>query len=307
MIARLLSEPVATAAALTALGLILAVYIGLTSTRFVLALRRWAAGSHLVAFAVPFVLLGPYLIYAFGTGTFSLWAMGKLAAYIGVPVALLLPDRLHRAERIGWRDFAAMLSLVLPIAGRWLNGVFSWPVELYFFQPLLAVCIGGYAFIVVRNLEDVGYRLAWRNGDGMNALANFAGFAVLAIPLGYWLGFINFHSEGLSWPTAAAIVGTFFGMYLTIAIPEEMVFRGIFQNLLARSIRLGPPGLYALLIASIVFGLSHLDDPPVPNWRYAIMATLAGLFYGNAYRLHNRISASALTHALVNTLWVFWF
>lgn len=307
MMARLLSEPVPTAAGLTALGLILAVYIGLTNPRFVRGLRRWAEGSVLAALAVPFALLVPYLIYAAGTGTFSPWAMGKLVAYIGVPVALLLPDRLRPAGRIGWRDIAAMLSLVLPIAARWLNGVFSWPVELYFFQPLIAVCIGGYAFLVVRNLEDVGYRLLWRRGDAMNALANFAGFAVVAIPLGYWIGFINFHSPAMSLGTVAAIVGTFLGMYLTIAIPEEMVFRGIFQNLLAKSIRRGPPGLYALLIASIVFGLSHLDDPPVPNWRYAIMATVAGVFYGNAYRLHNRVSASALTHALVNTLWVFWF
>jgi membrane protease YdiL (CAAX protease family) len=106
-------------------------------------------------------------------------------------------------------------------------------------------------------------------------------------------------------------VGNFFflfiGIYLTVAIPEELLFRGILQNLLVRSIHKGPRGLYGLLIASVVFGASHLHHAPVPNWRYAILATLAGIFYGNVYRTRQRLCASALTHALVDALWHFWF
>jgi membrane protease YdiL (CAAX protease family) len=37
------------------------------------------------------------------------------------------------------------------------------------------------------------------------------------------------------------------------------------------------------------------------------MATLAGVFYGNAYRNRQRLCASGLTHTLVDTLWHFWF
>ena len=69
----------------------------------------------------------------------------------------------------------------------------------------------------------------------------------------------------------------------------------------------GPRGLYGLLIASVVFGAAHLHHPPVPNWRYAMLATLAGIFYGNVYRTRQRLCASALTHALVDTIWHFWF
>ena len=99
----------------------------------------------------------------------------------------------------------------------------------------------------------------------------------------------------------------FIGIYLTVAIPEELLFRGILQNLLVRTIHKGPRGLYGLLIASVVFGASHLHHAPVPNWRYAILATLAGIFYGNVYRTRQRLCASALTHALVDTIWHFWF
>jgi membrane protease YdiL (CAAX protease family) len=57
----------------------------------------------------------------------------------------------------------------------------------------------------------------------------------------------------------------------------------------------------------VVFGAAHLHHAPRPNWRYAILATLAGIFYGNVYRTRQRLCASALIHALVDTLWHFWF
>jgi membrane protease YdiL (CAAX protease family) len=85
------------------------------------------------------------------------------------------------------------------------------------------------------------------------------------------------------------------------------MFRGILQNLLEKSIGAGRPGRWALIIASTIFGASHFHHPPVPNWRYCIMATVAGILYGIAYRTRRRISSPALTHALVDTLWHFWF
>ena len=33
------------------------------------------------------------------------------------------------------------------------------------------------------------------------------------------------------------------------------------------------------------------------------LATVAGWFYGSAYRAHRSLMASAITHALVDTLW----
>jgi hypothetical protein len=99
----------------------------------------------------------------------------------------------------------------------------------------------------------------------------------------------------------------FAGIYLTIAIPEELLFRGILQNQLEKSFAGRRRGVYALLLASVIFGLAHLHHAPVPNWRYAIMATLAGIFYGSAFRMRRRLPAAALTHTLVDTVWHFWF
>jgi membrane protease YdiL (CAAX protease family) len=297
-------DPVQLGAVLLSFSLVVGAFVGLSDSALVRPLRHWAASSMVRALAAPLVLLVPYFIYALGTKTLSLYGFLKLTAYIVVPVGLLLPDRMHRAIQVGWRDFAAMLALGLPISANWLGGIWTWPFELYFFRPLTAVCVGVYAFVVVRNLDNVGYKLMLRRADWIDGLANFVAFALLALPLGFALHFIRFHPDAVS---LTGFAGRFLGIYLTIAIPEELLFRGILQNSLVRSIRHGPQGLYGLLISSVIFGASHLHHPPVPNWRYGTMASLAGIFYGNAYRTRRRLSASALTHALVDTAWHFWF
>jgi membrane protease YdiL (CAAX protease family) len=304
ILARIRIDPWKLGAVLESFTLLMGVFVGLTSAAFVRQLRHWAVASPAAALAPPFLLVVPYLIYALGTGSFSLLALGKLVAYIAVPTALLWPDRLHNRERIGWRDVAAMLALAVPVAAHWLEGIWVWPQNLYLFRPIYCVLVGGYGFMVLRNLDGVGYRLVWRADDVSQALMNLVGFALPAIPLGIVLGFLHPHSNpDLS---AGRFILEFIGIYLTVAIPEEFLFRGVLQNLLARSIQSGPRGLYGLLITSVVFGLAHLHHAPVPNWRYAILATLAGIFYGNTFRARQRLCASGLTHALVDTIWHFW-
>ena len=285
------------------LSLVLGAFVVLTDPDVVGRLREWVGKSLWLALAIPLLLLIPYLIYGLGTGVFSGKALGKLLAYIAAPTVLLLPDRRHAPAKVGWRDVAAMLALGVPVATRWRAGIWSYPIELYFFRPVYSVCAGVYAFGVIRNLNGVGYRLLWRQDDLFNGLVNFLRFALLGIPLGVALHFIHLRLHPVS-PVrfAVELVGT----YLTIAIPEELLFRGILQNLLEQSFSSKRSGLYALIIASAVFGAAHLRQPPVPNWKYALMATLAGLFYGNAFRKQHRISASALTHALVDTIWHAW-
>lgn len=301
---RIRTDPWRLAALLESLALIVGVLVVLSYADIVEQLRQWAVGSAGVALGLPFLLLIPYLIFAFGTGTFTLRAGAKLAAYIAVPTLLLLPDRLRQTRRVGWRDFAAIVALGVPVSANWLRGIWTWPEDLYFFRSLFCVCVGAYDFMAVRGLEGIGYRLVFSKGDLAEGLMNFAGFGLLAIPLGWCLNFIHPHANQVS-PGHFAF--QFYGIYLTVAIPEELLFRGILQNFLVKNISHRRGGLIGLIVASVVFGAFHLHHPPVPNWRYGILATLAGIFYGNAYRRQQRLSASALTHTLVDTTWHFWF
>jgi membrane protease YdiL (CAAX protease family) len=297
-------DPVRVGALLAATALMLGAFVALADGAVVRALQQRAGKSPVAAAALPLLLLAPYLLYAAGTRSFSWSALLKLTAYLLAPAILLLPDyRRHRATA-NWRDFAAMAAIAIPIPAGWLRDIWTWPENLYFLLPLTAVCSGVYAFVVVRRLDGVGYCLLWRKADVRTGVANWILFTLIAIPLGYALHFIRFHPNSVSWSSLGL---QFVGIYLTIAVPEELMFRGILQNLLEKSIRRGPAGRGGLVIASVIFGASHFHHPPVPNWRYCIMATVAGLFYGVAYQTRRRISSSALTHALVDTLWHFWF
>ena len=49
--------------------------------------------------------------------------------------------------------------------------------------------------------------------------------------------------------------------------------------------------------------LSHLTFRQFPNWKFAILATLAGIFYGWAYVRAGSVRASMVTHAIVVATW----
>jgi membrane protease YdiL (CAAX protease family) len=84
------------------------------------------------------------------------------------------------------------------------------------------------------------------------------------------------------------------------ALPEEILFRALIQNVILQ--RLGPTNL-ALLLAAVIFGCAHLNNGPgpLPNWRYAILATIAGFAYGKVFQKSSSVFSSAILHTLINT------
>jgi hypothetical protein len=64
---------------------------------------------------------------------------------------------------------------------------------------------------------------------------------------------------------------------------------------------------WALTIASLIFGLSHFHKGAAFNWRYVIMAAIAGVFYGRAWREKRQLLASSITHTAVDVVWSLWF
>jgi membrane protease YdiL (CAAX protease family) len=53
----------------------------------------------------------------------------------------------------------------------------------------------------------------------------------------------------------------------------------------------------------VVFGLVHLWFREFPNWQFAVIAGVAGVFYGLAYVASGGIRAAMVTHALVVATW----
>ena len=140
----------------------------------------------------------------------------------------------------------------------------------------------------MRRLEGVGYRCHFEKQDGWIGLRNFLLFAPVAIPIGLLTGFITISGRQFSgWQVLLSALGIFF----LIAIPEELLFRGIIQNFLEKTFR--KPAL-ALIVTSLIFGAAHLNNGPRPDWRYFLLASLAGLFYGNAYQRTRGLMAPAI-------------
>jgi len=246
---------------------------------------------------LPALLGVPYALAGSG------WNRGHwLVIYFGLPIVfavlLLHASQYDPQQRGDWRDFTVLLLLGLAVDLRWFEP--AWPAHLSVISKLILLDSGLYGFLVIRQLTNVGFDLRMRISDLVTGLRELLFFAPIAIPLGLALGFLHFQ---VRMPKAGAAGSTLLFTFFLIAIPEEIFFRGWMQNLLER--RLGPR--VALVVTALIFGLSHFNKRAIHfNWRYVLLATIAGIFYGRAWRSRHRVAASAVTHACVDTVWALW-
>ncbi|HKR83623.1 MAG TPA: CPBP family intramembrane glutamic endopeptidase [Terriglobales bacterium] len=245
----------------------------------------------------------PYIIFSVPRGEFHwVYASGLL----GIPVAMaalfeFLPPGGARPSpgKLYWQDVIALALVGLPVEFGWLRGAFPQPA-LSALSKLLLVDSALYAFLVVRGLEGVGYDFRCRARDFLVGVREFASFAPIAIVLGLAVRFITPHADTPPW---SSVLGALPVTVFLIAIPEELFFRGLLQNLLEA--RLDHRG--SLLLTSVIFGLSHFNKPAPFNLRYVLLATIAGVFYGRAWRDRRRVLSSSTTHTLVDAIWWLWF
>jgi len=256
-------------------------------------LPSWARLTLPVLFCVPYVLV------ACGAGIFRLqW----LALYALLPMAIaalmMQAGKADPAQRGNWRDFLVLGALGLAVDLRWFEG--AWPAHLAIFNKVLLLDAGIYGFVLIRRLDGTGFDLRLRLKDLGFGLREAAFYIPIALALGLGLGFLHAHRV---WPGTGAIASAWMFTFFFVAVPEELFFRGWVQNLLEK--RIGRTG--ALLLTAGLFGLAHFNKRTTSfNWRYVLLAALAGIFYGRAWRAQRRVGASAVTHATVDAIWSLW-
>jgi membrane protease YdiL (CAAX protease family) len=247
----------------------------------------------------PASLCVPYILVSSSAGNFR-WGWLALYALLPVAIAALLARAAiaDPKQRSSWRELAILAVLGLAVDLRWFES--AWPAHLAIFSKVLLLDAGIYGFVLVRNLDGTGFNLRLRRRDVVTGLREAALYIPIALTVGFGLGFLHVHR---AWPGLMPIAGAWVFTFFFIAVPEELFFRGWIQNLLER--RMGRT--WASLLTAALFGLAHFNKrAAIFNWRYVLMAAIAGVFYGRAWRRDRRVGASAVTHATVDAIWSLW-
>ncbi|MBS1831024.1 MAG: CPBP family intramembrane metalloprotease [Acidobacteria bacterium] len=260
-------------------------------------LRGWLPAAMAASAVVP------YLIFSVPVGSFRMEWMGTLIV-LSIVVGLW-----YRLAPKGLLFDLLFLGLV---AGIFLSRLFPTIYENPAGKPsldivgrLMWIRLGIYAVLLVRGAERVDFGFVpqarhWWIG---------AKYFLLSIPLvgivAWSIGFVRMRDvSSFSGKTALVAVGTFIGMLWVTALAEEFFFRGLLQQWMQK---LTGSLVWGIAITSCLFGAAHLPMRGFPNIKFALVATIAGVFYGLAYARSGSIRASMVTHALVNTAWRVFF
>jgi len=250
-----------------------------------------------VAALLVVAAIAPYCAASLAFGSFRWQSLAGIALLSGLVAFwyVVLPQKP-----------AADLLLLALLAGVVLTHVFA---SLYVRPdprlPLEAlgqamwIRTGAFALLSVRRVQSVGFGF-WTSAREWKIGAVFFGLMLPVVTLlAWWIGWGKFHPPEVSWiRTPVIVVLTFFGGLWVLALGEEFFFRGLLQQWIGGWLRNEWAGLIA---TSLLFGAVHLPYGAFPNWRFALLASVAGVFYGLAFRQAGSIRASMVTHALTIT------
>jgi membrane protease YdiL (CAAX protease family) len=247
--------------------------------------------------------VAPYCVATLTVHSFDWRALAILTGLAGIAAFwyVILPSR--PAADILFLIFIAVVYLLKPFASLYPD---PHPrLQLDILGQLMWFRTGLFAMVSVRRTPDIGFGFwpsprEWKIG---------AVYFVMLLPvvavLAWALGFTQVH---VRYPNPSKLtlmtVATFFGVLWVIALGEEFFFRGLLQQWIAAWTRNDWVGI---ITTALIFGSVHIWYRPFPNWKFAALAAVAGLFYGLAFRRAKSIRASMVTHALTVTTWRMFF
>ena len=277
------------------LGAILSLLRGTVQTR----IRKFLYGRPTAVWGLPVALSALFSGTALLVDAGSLPLFLLVLAYTAAPVLCTWLVRKQSSDRPTAADFAAILLLWLPLEFAAGAPLVPRPAQGYLHSIAygIAILLGLVLFAGFRGFRGIKFNLPRGSRDGWLPLAGFAASAPVLIILGIAIGFI----PAPHWPAqrAGAMAGFVPVIFFGTALPEEILFRSLIQNLLM--LRFGATWR-TLVAASLIFGCAHLNNGPqaLPNWRYAIEATVAGLAYGALFKRASTVLSSAALHTLVD-------
>lgn len=247
----------------------------------------YAAGGITLCFALPGLF----------TNTFNPYTTTIVACIVFAVFGSLKKLRGEPFE-LSWIDISLWLLLWIPFDLRWSQELHPsldytwWSVAI----SLVAV-IGWYGY----RSADIGFNLVPGLKDIGITLLALVFIMALVVPLGLVTGFLTFVIPQTY--DIPKLVIHFVGLFLTVALPEELFFRGI---LLRGLDKMFSKKWIPLVISSLAFGMMHWNNVSSLSTQitYVSLASIAGMGYGWAYRKSgNKIIAAILVHTLVDWIW----
>jgi membrane protease YdiL (CAAX protease family) len=257
------------------------------------------------AFSIPLTLL--VLIYSTAPVLCAVLA-NRLAGSGLRPVdrrqkTIVCPTTSERPHPL---DFLTILLIWLPLEFAAGGSLVPRPAQGFLHSVAygIAILLGLLLFLGFRRMPGMKYNLPKGLRDFWLPLAGFVMVAPVLIGLGIAIGFIP--PPHLPVQSGGRMAGSVGIIFAGTAIPEEILFRSLIQNLLMQ--RFGRTW-QILLLSSVIFGCAHLDNGPqaLPNWRYMIVATVAGWAYGKVFERGSTVLSSAALHTMVDWTKHFFF
>ena len=256
------------------------------------------------ALAIEIAALVPYCVYAAGTGTFHWRPFGWLALLTTAASAWYV----LRTKKQFYADILFLCLMAAVLLTKVLDTIYidlapKVPTDLL--GKLMWIRTAILSVLTIRGMSGINFGFVPTQKDWSIGIQQFLIFAPVAIITGMLLRFAQPHPAFTVWWKGILLaIGTFAGFLWVVGLSEEFFFRGMLQQLLAKRLKSAAAGL---IVTSLLFGLVHLPFRHFPNWKFALLAALAGIFYGLAYLRAGSIRAATVTHALVVTTWRVFF
>ncbi len=267
--------------------------------RTIAALRTWPPGrvAALGAALSVWVLLFTSTQFL-DPARFNLYAPAIVAAAAAAAILAtrggLTPGKLCGIGLVVW------LLLWIPFDLRWFKGIWlgTSTALAYSTFALLLVVLAVLSYAVVGRLDTLGLKPPRGSDLALTGIFLLL-IAIVVIPLGLVTGFLEANLTKLS-VGQALLVGL--GLVFTVALPEELFFRGILDAGLQKHFR---SPWASLAVSSLAFGLMHWNNASSLEERllYVLLATIAGAFYGLTFRKSGGLVAPVLVHAITDLAW----
>jgi len=273
------------------------VFLLLAILSFVFPGVRTLSSRPAFLFAVPAALSLLFGVLALAVGAFSVPLELLVLVYAFVPALAAFAQ--GPAGKPTWLDFAIILMLWLPLEFSAGQHLIPKPAQGFLHSVAygIAILLGLTIFLGFRALPGMKFNLPSARDLAYGAAA-FLICAPILVAGGRLLGFIPpLHAP--AHPSAGAMGRTFGLIFVGTALPEEILFRSLIQNWLMQRYGFSTR---MRLVSALIFGCAHLDNgpQPLPNWRYMILATIAGIAYGKAFQKSSSVFSSVTCHALVD-------